>query len=327
LDAAKDLWRVARVLGLTASFDTLILFGSQRFVTVTGSALVAVYKPLRRKVYIRYNGGACDLFYEQSNFVYRWLMRRVLSRADAIVVETDMLKTNMTAVWGDRVFTVPNYRQIEDAPVGQRLFRGNSVSFIYVGMVRKLKGLDDLLAAFERLRFRLSEEKQGISVALDIYGPVTNTKLEPLETSCHTEETGVRFHGQVGNHELIDKYHRSDVFVFPTYWPTEGHPGAVIEAFQYGLPVISSSWRAIPEVVVHEHNGLLCEPRQVDDLADAMYRLCVDLPLRKRLSANAEKSAKYYVPEKHCAKLASIFGLCPDQHELPSAQPKAVTSS
>ena len=144
LELFKESWRILRILGATISCDTLILFGSQRFATITGSVLVLVYKPLRRKIYIRYNGGGCDVYYEQSNLVYRWLMRRVLSHADAIVVETEMLQSNMSAVWGDKLFSAPNYRTRGVGHVQERLFRNGSVSFIYVGIVRKLKGLEEL---------------------------------------------------------------------------------------------------------------------------------------------------------------------------------------
>ena len=106
----KDTYKLLRILCATMSCDTVILFGSQRFVTVTGCMLVLLYKPLRRKIFIRYNGGGCDIYYDQGNLVLRWLMKRTLGRADAVVVQTEMLRSNMKALWGEKVFSASHYR-------------------------------------------------------------------------------------------------------------------------------------------------------------------------------------------------------------------------
>jgi glycosyltransferase involved in cell wall biosynthesis len=309
----RDANKLLRILSATLSCDTIILFGSQRFVTITGCMLVLLYKPLRRKIFIRYNGGGCDIYYEQANFILRWLMKRTLSRADAVVVQTEMLQSNMKALWGEKVLSASNYRTLDVDRVQERHFDSNSVSFIYAGHVRKLKGTEELLAAFMRLRERLAKERREIAVKLDIYGTQVSSKFEPLDISPYLDNPSIRFHGHVDNHELTSKYYQSDVFVFPTYWPTEGHPGSVIEALQCGLPIISSSWRAMSEVVVDDYNGLICEPQSVDSLVEVMHRVSCDLPLRKRLSANAAKIGKQFETNVVCEKMAQIFELNRDE--------------
>jgi len=67
--------------------------------------------------------------------------------------------------------------------------------------------------------------------------------------------------------ETIQKY---DVLILPTFYQGEGYPGVIIEAYSLGLPVITTNWKAIPEIVENRKTGLLIEPRSTAALVDAM---------------------------------------------------------
>lgn len=49
-----------------------------------------------------------------------------------------------------------------------------------------------------------------------------------------------------------DAFRAADVFLFPSYYATEGQPLAVVEAMAHGLPVVTTYWRAIPEMLPQE---------------------------------------------------------------------------
>ena len=52
----------------------------------------------------------------------------------------------------------------------------------------------------------------------------------------------------------------SDVFLFPSYFANEGQPLNLIEAMAFGLPLVSTRWRGIPEMLPENYAGLV-EPR------------------------------------------------------------------
>jgi len=54
----------------------------------------------------------------------------------------------------------------------------------------------------------------------------------------------------------------------------EGVPYAILEAFKFGLPVISSKVGAIPEMIIHGRNGFMVNSTDVQDIADKMMSLC-----------------------------------------------------
>ena len=70
-----------------------------------------------------------------------------------------------------------------------------------------------------------------------------------------------------------------DIFLLPSLH--EGFGLVLLEAMSRRLPIVASRVGAIPEVIVHGETGILVEPRNVDDLAQAMTRLLRDRALRK----------------------------------------------
>src|SRR5512133_751633 len=62
----------------------------------------------------------------------------------------------------------------------------------------------------------------------------------------------------------------------------DGIPVALMEAMATGCPVVSTRVSGIPELVEDERTGLLVEPRDAAQLADAIQRLLADPALRRR---------------------------------------------
>lgn len=74
----------------------------------------------------------------------------------------------------------------------------------------------------------------------------------------------------------------ADVFVLPSI--SEGLGLVILEALATGVPVVASRVGGIPDILIHEHNGLLVEPRDVEGLAEAIVRILSDEKLKKRLT-------------------------------------------
>jgi glycosyltransferase involved in cell wall biosynthesis len=75
-----------------------------------------------------------------------------------------------------------------------------------------------------------------------------------------------------------DWYRRSAVFCLPSI--QEGFGIVFLEAMASGLPVVSTTATAIPEVVPHGRAGLLVPPRDPQALAEALMQLLTDTELQ-----------------------------------------------
>src|SRR5262249_57183279 len=71
--------------------------------------------------------------------------------------------------------------------------------------------------------------------------------------------------GRVSDEELVRLYQSATAYLDPTLF--EGFGFQVLEAMACGAPVVASNATSIPEIVGDA--GLLCDPRSVDELAEA----------------------------------------------------------
>lgn len=92
-----------------------------------------------------------------------------------------------------------------------------------------------------------------------------------------------------GTKTNIEKYfNKADLFVLSSQ--REGLPMVILEAMASGVPVIATSVGGIPELIDHNHNGVLVPPQNSKALADEIYRVCMDESFRESIKANAIKT-------------------------------------
>jgi glycosyltransferase involved in cell wall biosynthesis len=87
-------------------------------------------------------------------------------------------------------------------------------------------------------------------------------------------------------------YTRASVFCLPS--EQEGFGIVFLEAMASGLPVVTTTSAAIPEVVPDGEAGLLVPPRDPDALAQALLRLMQDPDLRARLRECGRRHVRQY---------------------------------
>lgn len=97
------------------------------------------------------------------------------------------------------------------------------------------------------------------------------------------------FKGSV-KHEDLPKYlSAADFFVLPTL--AEGCCNAIIEAMACGLPIISSNM-AFNDDILDQETAILVDPKNIEELSNAINVMMQDIGLRKKMSSAAESKAK-----------------------------------
>lgn len=92
----------------------------------------------------------------------------------------------------------------------------------------------------------------------------------------------------------IEKYYiDSSIFVLSSRY--EGWGLVLVEAMSKGCAVIACDYKGRQsEIITDGENGLLCEPENVDDLANKLYKLLANEKLRIRLQNNAPKTVERF---------------------------------
>jgi alpha-1,3-rhamnosyl/mannosyltransferase len=93
------------------------------------------------------------------------------------------------------------------------------------------------------------------------------------------------------------------MLVFPSLYEGFGLP--LIEAMASGCPVIAADRTSLPEVLGDA--GILCDPLNSDELADAMKRLLEDEELRQKCYQKGLRRAAMYSWERVVKETVQIF--------------------
>ncbi len=115
----------------------------------------------------------------------------------------------------------------------------------------------------------------------------------------------VFIHGQKIGDEKNSFFDKSKVFVHPTL--NDAFPLVILEALQYGLPVISTFEGAIPEII-DESTGILVEKNHPRLLAQRIVGLLNDKALLKKMSDNCRvKFNEKFAIDRFDDQINSIF--------------------
>jgi glycosyltransferase involved in cell wall biosynthesis len=109
--------------------------------------------------------------------------------------------------------------------------------------------------------------------------------------------------GYVTDEQLSEWYGRASIFAFPSL--DEGFGMPVLEAMQAGVPVIASNASAIPEVCGDAAE--LIDPRNEDQLADALVGLAKDEARRTKLIALGRHRAAEFSWEKAVRETLGVY--------------------
>ncbi|MFN7899877.1 MAG: glycosyltransferase family 4 protein [Synechococcaceae cyanobacterium] len=149
------------------------------------------------------------------------------------------------------------------------------------------KRVIDLLEAFALVRARLAAARLVIIGDGPEHGRLRQ-RLELLQLG-----EAVRLLGAVPDDATVRQwYARSSVFCLPS--EQEGFGIVFLEAMASGLPVVSTTAAAIPEVVPDGQAGLLVPPRDPAALAEALLRLLQDPSLLARLRAGGRQQGRRF---------------------------------
>ena len=248
---------MGRVLGHVRRVQVVALHAASGGMLILGPLLRAVTWAARRPFVLRSFGGT--YYPDRFGPLRRAVIRLLVHRVDLFLVETRAMIRIARAEGITRVAWYPNSRSAGATSAPDRP-PGPCRRLVYLGQVRPYKGIAQLIAAGERMDHDI-----------DVYGPFWDGLSEQTFQGCRR----VHYRGEVPPAQVVDVLRSYDVLVLPTYFPREGYPGVVLEAYRAGLPVIASRTGAIPEIV-DDTCGILVTPRDVDELHAAMKALVED---------------------------------------------------
>jgi len=191
-------------------------------------------------------------------------------------------------------------------PTQQPRRNGRRPLLVSVGQLKEKKGFDYLIQACQLLKNR------GYDFRCEIIGEgPRRAKLEALISDLGLNDT-VILRGALPHSEVIASYARATLSTLACVLAEDGDrdgiPNVLLEAMAMHVPVVSTRFSGIPEVVEDGRTGLLVPPRNTEALADALARLLDDPGLRARLGWEGRKRVEERFDNRvNISRLVELF--------------------
>ncbi|MEP7142930.1 MAG: glycosyltransferase [Ferruginibacter sp.] len=208
------------------------------------------------------------------------------------------LNSNL-GITDSQVIIKPNFSKKNAEP---SVKRGDN--FLYIGRLSQEKGIGILLDAFIQ---------NGLPLTIIGDGPYNSEVKKAIRQNPLIEWKGYQT-SEVINQELK----KCAALIFPSIC-YEGMPVSIIEAFAASTPVIASRLGVMEKMVRHNHNGLLFEAGNADDLNMQLLKWdnCTKEE-KNNLSKNAMKEYEdKYTPEKNIRILLSVYDTLIFEKQIP----------
>jgi len=201
----------------------------------------------------------------------------------------------------EKIVVKPNFVADDPGPGG-----GSDGYALFVGRLSPEKGIETMLAAWDRLR-------TGVPLKIVGDGPLRDRVIRAASRQPNVEWLGYKTVAEV--HALMK---RAGVLVFPSEW-YETFGRVAVEAFAAGTPVIAANIGAVGELVEHGRTGLHFRPGDPEDLATRVgWALSHPAELgRMREEARAEYEAKY-TAERNYRALMEIYEFALARKRVPA---------
>ena len=146
---------------------------------------------------------------------------------------------------------------------------------LYLAHCTRDKGVFDTIAGVLRANEKLAAEPSPLQIHLQIAGGFFNAAEEAEFKNVLAQPAAqkfIKYLGFVSGAQKNDALRNADLFCFPTYYCNENQPVNLIEAMAYGLPVLTTRWRSIPELLPQDYSGLV-EIRSPEQVAGALIEM------------------------------------------------------
>lgn len=179
------------------------------------------------------------------------------------------------------------------------------INALYLAHCTREKGLFAAAEAVIRANRLLTAREIPIQVKLTIAGNfVTDDERDEFKQLQQDPvfAATVDYAGFVSGGKKEQLLQQADVFIFPTQYLGENQPVNLIEAMAFGLPIVTTRWRSLPEMLPPNYPGLV-DDQDPDKLAAAMIAV-----LETRSGETVHRHfTSTFVLDRHLADLAAAL--------------------
>lgn len=316
VDSIGRVYEIAQVLWRTA----IIRQSAERVYFTPAESIAGNLKDLLimavlgsrlRCTYLHLHGGAGMrvLLSDRHPWLRRlnaWFLRRV---AGVIVLGQRHVDIYSSLMPPERIQVVrnfaPNEMFVNAAELSEKWANTEVLQVLFLSNLLPGKGYEELLQAIARLPPDLAVRHRFSFAGGFESEAAKQSFLDAIKNMPH-----VRYHGTVHGNEKRELFRQAHLFCLPTYYPYEGQPISILEAYAAGCAVATTDHSGIYDIFTPGENGWQVMPRSPESLVEMLAKVASHAPEAARIGhANYVAANTSFRREHHLAALRGSLGL------------------
>jgi glycosyltransferase involved in cell wall biosynthesis len=252
-----------------------------------------------------------DVIFKRDPALYPWIDRTIYdlkwkhstATSDVIIAVSQNTKSDLCYYYGvdeDKIQVIyPPVRAastIQDASGIKSRYKLPEKFYLSVGALSRRKNIISILKG-------MHITKPDLRIPLVIIG--SGPEKQSLQQFIDDKKLGdlIYFLGHVTDEELLLFYLAAHALIYPSFYEGFGIP--IVEALMSRTPVIASKTSSMPEAA--GAGGLLIDPKDPEEIAEAMQRLLEDDTFYDRISTEGNLYAQQFRTDVICHKQIKLY--------------------
>ena len=214
----------------------------------------------------------------------------IIKKADYIFTVSNTTKNKLKEEYivnNDKIFVFPNgikWRNINNLCLNKK--DKDNLKLLFVGRLEERKGLLFLINSLAIYKGKYKEK-----FILNVVGSGDINKYKTNIEKLNLDKE-IIFRGYLSDKELDGYYRGSDIFIIPSQM--EGFGLTILEAIQFGIPIIGTNRGATPEILKDYNRGFLVSYGDCASLADTINSVYVEIKNNTLENPNIEYFIRKY---------------------------------
>jgi len=234
----------------------------------------------------------CEWLYPNANYFIASSKAVAQDLSDSFKIKADKIKIVSSSINSKELATFVQKRK-------NRLSKGATkrAKIVFIGRLVSIKKADLAIDALALLRER--------STHYYLYTVGNGPSLPELRKKVHSYkiQDSVKFITNTNNpwKHLVD----ADILVLPS--DSEGSPKILLEAMYMGVPIVTTDWPGVEEIIKHNKNGIIVRRGSSGRIARGIEQIIENPRLREKLTRNSQSGVDKYDIGRNIKTYQGIF--------------------
>lgn len=226
------------------------------------------------KIIIHMLGGAAmkDILTPSNKLQFK-INKFFKSRLGGVIVEGQAQADSFVNVIDNKKIHInPNFAEdflfTTEAQVHQNFSNLDTLRIIFLSNHLEGKGHIELVEGYGAVSPELQKK-----IKIDFVGNFPSEIEQNIFKDKIQPFTNIKYHGPLSGQAKKDIYTQAHVFCMPTYYPYEGQPFCILEAYATGCMVVTTNHSGIGQVFKNNKNGYEVEKKSISSVSSTLEKM------------------------------------------------------